>query len=124
MIFPASPEVVPDVRQRVREHLRLFGIDAAPAVELAVTEAVANAALHAYPDDQPGEIEIVISVAHNRVEAVIRDEGIGPQPNPQQQPGHYGVVLMEALADRFELEGAPGRGTTVRMEFVLPLARA
>jgi len=33
-----------------------------------------------------------------------------------------GLVLMRSLADRFELEGEPGAGTTVRMQFALPAA--
>jgi hypothetical protein len=36
-----------------------------------------------------------------------------------ESPGaRVGLVLIEALADRFDLEGEPGAGTTVRMAFV------
>jgi anti-sigma regulatory factor (Ser/Thr protein kinase) len=101
--------------------LQLFGIEAAGAVELAITEAVGNAALHAYPLDEPGEIEVVVNVDQNRVEAVIRDHGVGPLPSAStHQGGRYGVVLMKALADRFDLDATPGEGTTVRMEFARP----
>jgi anti-sigma regulatory factor (Ser/Thr protein kinase) len=56
------------------------------------------------------------------VEAVIRDDGVGATANPEYQGAGYGVVLMEALADRFDFDPAPGVGTTVRMQFTLPLS--
>lgn len=121
LVVPAVREVVPEVRQRVREHLQLFGIQAAGAVELAITEAVGNAALHAYPGDEPGEVEVAVNVAEDRVEAVIRDQGVGSLPSPCDQGGGYGVVLMEALADGFDIEATTDDGTTVRMEFLRPL---
>lgn len=117
LIVPAVPEAVADVRHRVRAHLQAFGIQAAGAVELAVAEAVGNAALHAYVGDPSGEVEVAVNVGENKVEVVVHDDGIGPSPNPQHRGGRYGVVLMEALSDSFELDGAPGTGTTVRMEF-------
>lgn len=61
LVVPAVLEVVPDVRQGVSEHLRTFGIAAAGPIELAVSEAVANAALHAYPGDEPGRLRSSLS---------------------------------------------------------------
>ena len=118
LVVPAVPAVIPGVRHRIRNHLLLLGLERSGAVELAVGEAVGNAVLHAYPATELGRVVVVISVDKNRVAAVIRDEGVGPLPDPQQQGGRYGVMLMAALADRFELDGALGLGTTVQMEFL------
>jgi anti-sigma regulatory factor (Ser/Thr protein kinase) len=116
----AVPEVLPVTRHKVREHLERHGIEA-PAVELALAEAVGNVVLHAYPDTDPGEVEVVVIVDDDAVEVVVRHSGIGLEPNPQLQRAGFGVLLMEALADRFEFDAVPGIGTTVRMEFDLPL---
>jgi anti-sigma regulatory factor (Ser/Thr protein kinase) len=62
---------------------------------------------------------VLINVEPEAVGVVVRDDGVGPLPHPQHKGAGYGLVLMESLADRFELEGEPGAGTTVRMEFAL-----
>jgi anti-sigma regulatory factor (Ser/Thr protein kinase) len=112
----AVPDVLPETRHKVREHLQQHGVEA-PAVELALPEAVGNVVLHAYPQTDPGEVEVVVIVDDDAIEVVVRDRGVGLDPDPEfQGPGH-GVQLMQALADRFEFDGQPGAGTTVRMEF-------
>jgi anti-sigma regulatory factor (Ser/Thr protein kinase) len=117
LVVPARPEVVPDVRREVRAHLQRFGIEAAGAVELAVAEAFENAVVHGYRDVAPGDVEVVVVVADEAVEVVVRDDGVGPVPHLEHSGAGYGLVLIEALADRFELDGEVGVGTTLRMEF-------
>jgi anti-sigma regulatory factor (Ser/Thr protein kinase) len=122
LIVPAVPEIVPHVRHNVRRHLERFGIDAAGTVEAAVAEASGNAIVHAYRDDADGEVEVVVTVDPETVEVVVHDDGVGLLPNPGHPGAGYGVVLMESLADRFELDGTPGGGTTMRMGFSRPLS--
>jgi anti-sigma regulatory factor (Ser/Thr protein kinase) len=121
LTIPAVADGLPEARHQVREHLQCFGIESVGSVELAVAEAIENAVLHAYPETDPGEVEVVVIVDDDAVEVVVRHSGIGLEPNPQLQRAGFGVLLMEALADRFEFDAVPGIGTTVRMEFDLPL---
>jgi stage II sporulation protein AB (anti-sigma F factor) len=76
-----------------------------------------NVVLHAYPATSPGDVEVAVVVDDDTVEVVVRDSGVGLDPNPEVQRAGFGVQLMEALADRCEFDGEPGAGTTVRMEF-------
>ena len=120
LTVPAVADSVTRVRHKVREHLQLFGIEPTGAVELAVGEAVGNAAVHAYPGGA-GNVKVAVLVDSVNVEAVVSDHGVGATANPECRVVRYGVVLMKALADRFDFHTAPGTGTTVRMQFALPL---
>jgi anti-sigma regulatory factor (Ser/Thr protein kinase) len=116
LVVPAAAEVIPETRHRVREHLERFGVNSS-AVEIAVAEAVGNAVLHAYPETDAGEVEVVVIVDDDAVEVVVRDRGIGLRSDPHVDDAGYGVILMKALADKVEFDTTPGAGTTVRMEF-------
>jgi anti-sigma regulatory factor (Ser/Thr protein kinase) len=112
------PASVPRARHRVRAVLEPAGIDPAK-VELAVTEAVSNAVRHGYRGIA-GWIEIELSVGERVVDVVVRDYGVGLSPHPESEGLRVGLTMMESLADRLELDGGPGIGTTVRMEFARP----
>ena len=116
--LPAVPASVPQVRHGVRAALEPTGIEA-KNVELAVSEAVSNAVQHGYRDFS-GAIDVELLLDDSVVEVVVRDQGVGPLPHPGSEGAGMGLVLMRSLADRFELEGEPGGGTTVRMRFGLP----
>lgn len=78
-------------------------------VRLAVSEAVTNAVLHAYPGGA-GHVEVVVEAAAARVRVVVRDEGRGRAgADPATASGGFGLGLMEALADEVEIADAvPG----------------
>ena len=115
--LPAVPASVPQMRHGVRAALAPVGLEAA-SVELAVSEAVSNAVRHGYRGLE-GAVEVELVCVDSVVEVVVRDQGVGPLPDPESEGAGMGLVLMRSLADRFELEGEPGAGTTVRMEFAL-----
>ena len=50
----ATPAAVPGVRRAVVDFAELHGVGIAPDVALAVSEAITNAVLHAYREEQPG----------------------------------------------------------------------
>jgi stage II sporulation protein AB (anti-sigma F factor) len=116
--LPAVPASVPQLRHGVRAALEPTGVETAN-VELAVSEAVSNAVRHGYRE-HTGAVEVELFLDDAAVEVVVRDHGVGPLPHPGSEGAGMGLVLMRSLADRFELEGEPGGGTTVRMEFALP----
>jgi signal transduction histidine kinase len=79
-----------------------------------VAEALTNAVKHAAAH----HIEVVLRVRDGRMEVTVTDDGIGPQG---AKPG-FGLRSLEdrvaALEGTLELRPAPGRGTTLRAEFV------
>ena len=116
--LPAVPLSVRQARSYVRAYLG-FAPVVAGQVELALSEAVANAVTYAYPEGEAGEIEVVMSLRRDTVEVVVRDEGVGPVGHHETSGRGFGLLLMRTLSDRLEIKGAPGKGTTVRMKFAI-----
>jgi serine/threonine-protein kinase RsbW len=90
-------------------------------LKLAVTEAVANAVRHAYPEDEPGRVRVELSADGGKLEIAVSDDGRGlggAEIEPREaQPGESGMGLsiIRAIADEVDVgAGADGRGTTVR----------
>ena len=93
-------------------------------VKTAVSEAVTNAIVHAYPD-RVGPITMTVSVYPGRVvRIVIADKGVGipdipraMEPlfttgNPEERSG-LGFAVMQSFMDKVSVRSAPGRGTRV-----------
>lgn len=100
-----------------------FTIPDIEEIKVAVSEAVSNAVLHAYPG---GEGEVTVSVTSQGDELVIevRDQGCGiPDIEKAKEPGfttvpeHMGLGLsfIESFMDSVSLESEVGSGTAVRM---------
>ena len=77
-----------------------------------------NAVVHAYPEGDPGPIEVTAEARREDIEVVVRDMGTGFQPRPID-PGEdslrIGLPLIAALSDGFEISGGPGGGTEIKM---------
>ena len=91
-------------------------------LELAVTEACANAVRHAYGDGTGGNVEVSLRPRANGVELQVADTGAGielPLPDPPTAPspdGGMGLPLIRAVVDELAIaNGSGGRGTVVRM---------
>ena len=93
-------------------------------IKTAVSEAVTNAIVHAYPD-RVGPITMTVSVYPGRVvRIVIADKGVGipdipraMEPlfttgNPEERSG-LGFAVMQSFMDKVSVRSAPGRGTRV-----------
>ncbi|RME63416.1 MAG: PAS domain S-box protein, partial [Caldilineae bacterium] len=95
-----------------------------PQLFRILQEALNNIAKHA----QAHTAEIFLAVdEHGRVQAVIRDDGVGFEPTaipPAAGEGRMGLRQMQervqALNGRVHVESAPGQGTTLRVEIPLP----
>lgn len=94
-------------------------------IRTAVSEAVTNAIVHAYPDSI-GTIWLKARILEgNRLEIVVRDKGRGiPDVSQAMQPLYttggeersgMGFTIMESFTDRLRVRSAPGKGTTVTM---------
>ena len=119
--MPARPEGVGVVRQALAGMADALDFD--PTVladmKMAVTEACTNVVVHAY-EAKPGRLEVEMLAGEEDLTIVVRDHGAGIQPKPARTAPPalgLGLPLIAALSDAFELRGAAGQGTEVRMTF-------
>ncbi len=94
-------------------------------IKTAVSEAVTNAIVHAYPDSI-GRIQVKMKLLEsNTLEIVVRDWGRGIANIEQaRQPlfttggeerSGMGFTIMESFMDVLRIKSAPDKGTTVVM---------
>ncbi len=122
LTLPACAENVGVVRHvlgGVAEALRLDA-ELLDDIRLAVSEACANAVIHAYAGEGSGFIDVDLHTAPSELEVVIRDHGTGMAPRTDSPGLGVGLPLMASLAGSMELLSPPGGGTEVRMRFALP----
>ena len=94
-------------------------------VKTAVSEAVTNAIVHAYPDTL-GRVSVKLRIREDRIlEIVVKDWGVGIADVDQartplfttgsEERSGMGFTIMESFMDTLKVRSAPGRGTTVTM---------
>ena len=94
-------------------------------VKTAVSEAVTNAIVHAYPDTL-GKVELKLRLyPGNELELIVRDWGVGiPDIEQARTPlfttgneerSGMGFTIMESFMDAVKVRSTPGKGTTVTM---------
>jgi serine/threonine-protein kinase RsbW len=113
----ATPRAVRVIRRAVREFAIAHRVPDTDAVALAVTEAVANAVVHAYRDGDSGDVRVVTCVERDRLVVVVRDYGCGMRPRHDSPGLGIGLSTIGHLADHFNVEAPDGDGTRLRMHF-------
>ena len=94
-------------------------------IRTAVSEAVTNAIVHAYPNEY-GIVTLRCRILKDNVlEIVVKDRGIGISDIEQAKRPMFttggsdrsgmGFTIMESFMTSFELTSEPGKGTTVHM---------
>ena len=94
-------------------------------VKTAVSEAVTNAIVHAYPDTL-GKIVMKLRIREDHsLEIVVRDWGIGIEDVERartplfttggEERSGMGFTIMESFMDVLKVRSVPGKGTTVTM---------
>ena len=94
-------------------------------IKTAVSEAVTNAIVHAYPDEL-GRIVLKLKLLPGNVlELTVRDWGKGIDNVEQARKPLFttggsersgmGFTIMESFMDRLTVRSVPGKGTTVQM---------
>ena len=94
-------------------------------IRTAVSEAVTNCIVHAYPDCY-GLITIRCRILKdNTLDIVIKDRGVGIEDTEQARKPMFttggaersgmGFTIMESFMSSFTLSSVPGKGTTVHM---------
>lgn len=93
-------------------------------IKTAVSEAVTNCIVHAYPD-RIGTVVLTIAVYPGReVHITVTDRGVGIQDipqameplfttgNPEERSG-LGFAVMQSFMDKVKVTSKPGKGTKV-----------
>ncbi len=94
-------------------------------IKTAVSEAVTNAIVHAYPDSL-GRVSMRLrTMSGNRLEVVVKDWGRGIEDVTAAREPLYttggedrsgmGFTIMESFMDKLRVRSSPGHGTTVTM---------
>lgn len=101
-------------------------MDELTEIKTVVSEAVTNAIIHGYENQDQGMVHIACEMNDGAVEIRIWDEGIGienleeaKQPlytsKPELERSGMGFTIMENFMDEVDITSFPGEGTTVRL---------
>lgn len=100
-------------------------------IKTAVSEAVTNAIVHAYPDTIGKIVLRAKLTADNAIEIVIRDAGRGISDIDQartplfttggEERSGMGFTIMESFMDKLRVRSIPGKGTTVTMRKLITM---
>ena len=106
-------------------------VDELADLRTAVSEAVTNAIVHAYPD-RLGPVVLAVKLFENgKIQVQVKDKGRGiPDVAKAMEPLYttggeersgLGFSVMESFTDRLRVRSAPDKGTTVTMEkYIVP----
>lgn len=115
----------------VRSAIAAFCVEANPTldeitdIKTAVSEAITNCVVHAYPNSV-GDILIKVKLFEQKVDISITDYGLGIEniekakepfftTKPEQERSGMGFTVMESFMDNFDVEKNRGKGITVHM---------
>ncbi len=98
-------------------------------IKTAVSEAVTNAIVHAYPDTL-GKISMKLRIREDHsLEIVVKDWGVGIEDVDQartplfttgsEERSGMGFTIMESFMDSLRVRSLPGKGTTVTMRRII-----
>ena len=100
-------------------------LDEVNDIKTAVSEAVTNCIVHAYPNEL-GKIRMKLRLFEdNTLEVVVQDWGVGIADVAQartplfttgnEERSGMGFTIMESFMDALKVKSAPGKGTTVTL---------
>jgi anti-sigma regulatory factor (Ser/Thr protein kinase) len=118
--YPARAAAVPAARKAVTEFAAAAGArqPQLDAMALAVSEAVGNAVLYAYPDRE-GTIHVSAWAAEGELWLLVGDDGVGLRAGAQSAGLGLGLGLVSALSDGLSVHDRARGGTELRMRFDL-----
>jgi anti-sigma regulatory factor (Ser/Thr protein kinase) len=121
LALPARAENIALIRHAFGALGEALGVDEEllSDVRLAVTEACSNVVVHAYPDEDPGPLEVLATLEDETLTVVVRDEGPGIAPHPDSPGLGLGLPLIASLAESVQLGRDERERTEVCMTFSL-----
>ena len=101
-------------------------LDEITDIKIAVSEAVTNCVVHAYPK-KAGDVIIKVELYENSVVIFVSDNGIGIEDfekarepfyttKPNEERSGMGFTVMESFMDKLDLLKNENKGLTVKME--------
>ncbi len=101
-------------------------IDEIGDIKTAISEAVTNCVVHAYPKGVIGDVEMYVQVNNGEVYISITDNGVGiedieqaKQPfyttKPNSERSGMGFTVMEGFMDTLAIMSTPNKGVKVEM---------
>lgn len=102
-------------------------MDSIMEIKTMLAEAVVNAMIHGYENNEEGIIEVDISYDANEIQLCIKDEGCGiddldlaMQPlytsKEHLERSGMGMTIMQSFADDFHIVSSKGNGTTLTIK--------
>jgi serine/threonine-protein kinase RsbW len=131
-VLPGNIDTIPPVLEKIMAVVKEMGCAAGRefAIELALTEALANAIKHGSANDPSKQIQCCVACDHTRgMLIVVRDPGPGFDPASIPSPivgqnlfatGGRGIYLINQLMDEVRFEKG---GTEIHMRVNPPSAR-
>lgn len=100
-------------------------IDVLSDIKTAVSEAVTNCVVHAYPDSV-GDIEIYVKIEDSSIQIEIQDFGVGIEDvglalkpfytsKPEMERSGMGFTVMEGFMDKMEVVSKKNEGTKISL---------
>ncbi|GHU83849.1 anti-sigma F factor [Clostridia bacterium] len=130
MVFDSRPENEAFARVVVAAFMVQLNptLETVTDVKTAVSEAVTNAVVHAYPRGAAGQITLTATLcaAERTLSVEISDTGVGiadvnraMEPfyttQPEMERSGMGFAVMQSFMDTLAVRSAPGEGTSVTM---------
>ena len=101
-------------------------LDEVADIKTAVSEAVTNAIVHAYPETIGPVILRTRLLPDNVLDIMVKDRGCGIADLEQacrpmfttggEERSGMGITIMESFMTEFRISSVPGKGTTVHMK--------
>ena len=116
--FPAVAASIPLARSAVTAWAEEAGAARAQIdeIRLAVSEALTNVVLHAYPW-RTGDIHVTARMAGNELWVLIADSGCGIHAGRDSEGLGIGLALISKMTDGFSVVERSSGGTELRLRF-------
>lgn len=119
--LPAEPASVRKMRRAIRSFAAAQGAEGTLLDDIAraVSEAVGNVVMHAYPAGTSGDVHVAAEVVDHVLDVVVSDDGHGLRLGESPGMG-LGLGMIAASSADFRIAQRVPQGTQVWMRFVLP----
>ncbi len=123
--YPAVAASIPLARRTLARFAASAGAtpEQLESIEMAVSEALTNAVVHAYGGD-PGDIHVTAAVAGDELWILVADDGRGMRARPRSPGLGVGLALIAHAADGFAVARRSTGGTELQMRFRIDVLAA
>ena len=118
LVLPAAPNSVAKARHALGAYAERCGWSDLWPIKLAVSEAVGNAVVHAYPDGgAERHVRIHATCESDRLLVTVEDDGVGMRARIDSPGLGLGMPLIQSLTDRLVMRERPESGLRLELCF-------